>query len=224
MEDYMVLANYAQAFPEATIQADNSPLGADYSDINGEGRITIVEEEPEVVLPFTDVVESAWYYPGVKFMYEAGLMNGVSDTEFNPMGKVTRAMMVTVLWRAEGCPEAETACTFTDVPADTWYSEAVAWAQSEGVVNGVSEELFAPDKFVTREQIATILWRACDQAEVEIELTFADADTISTWAQAAMNWAVSEGIFEGDSRGNLNPTANATRAQLATIFARFLAE
>ena len=223
MEDYMVLANYAKSFPEATIKADNSPLGANYADINGEGRIVIVEEEPEVVMPFTDVVESAWYYEGVKAMYEAGLMNGVSETEFNPMGNVTRAMMVTVLWRAAGCPEAEAEVTFTDVAANAWYAEAVAWAQAEGIVLGVTAELFAPDKYVTREQIATILWRACGEEVVEIDLTFTDADTISPYAQDAMNWAVANGLFKGDSKGNLNPTATATRAQLATILARFLA-
>ncbi len=222
MEDYMVLANYAKSFPEATIKADNGVLGANYGDINGEGRIVIVEEQPELVLPFEDVVESAWYYPAVEFMYANGLMNGVSETEFNPMGKVTRAMMVTVLWRAAGCPEAETAATFTDVAADAWYAEAVAWAQAEGIVLGVTEELFAPDKFVTREQIATILWRACGEEEIDIELSFTDADTISPYAQAAMNWAVAYGIFQGDSKGNLNPTATATRAELATILMRFL--
>jgi len=222
MEDYMVLANYAKSFPEATIKADNSVLGANYGDINGEGRITIVTEEPEVVLPFEDVVESAWYYEGVKFMYANGLMNGVSETEFAPMGKVTRAMMVTVLWRAAGCPEAKAAATFTDVAADAWYADAVAWAQEEGIVLGVTEELFAPEKNVTREQIATILWRACGEEKVEIELTFTDAETVSAWAQDAMNWAVANGIFEGDSKGNLNPTATATRAQLAVIMARFL--
>ena len=223
MEDYMVLANYAKSFPEGTIKADNSVLGANYADINGEGRIVIVEEAPEIVLPFEDVVESAWYYEGVKAMYEAGLMNGISETEFKPMGEVTRAMMVTVLWRAAGCPEVEATATFTDVAADAWYADAVAWAQAEGIVLGVSEDRFAPDSAVTREQIATILWRACGEEEVEIELTFTDADAISPWAEAAMNWAVANGIFKGDSKGNLNPTATATRAQLATILTRFLA-
>ncbi len=222
MEDYMVLANYAKSFPEATIKADNSVLGANYGDINGEGRITIVEEEPEIILPFEDVVESAWYYEGVKFMYANGLMNGVSKTEFDPMGNVTRAMMVTVLWRAAGCPKAEAAATFTDVAADAWYAEAVAWAQEEGIVLGITETEFAPERNVTREQIATILWRACGEEEVEIELTFTDADTISAWAQDAMNWAVANGIFKGDSKGNLNPVATATRAELAAIMARFL--
>ena len=131
-------------------------------------------------------------------------------------------MMVTVLWRAAGCPEAKAATTFTDVAANAWYAEAVAWAQENGIVLGVTEELFAPNKNVTREQIATILWRACGEEKVDIELSFTDADTVSAWAQNAMNWAVANGIFQGDSKGNLNPTATATRAQLAVIMARFL--
>ncbi len=225
MEDYMVLANYAKSFPEATIKADNSVLGANYGDINGEGRIAIITEkpaEPEIVLPFEDVVDTAWYYPGVKFMYENGLMKGISNTEFDPMGTVTRAMLVTVLWRAEGCPEATAECSFVDVPTNTWYSKAVAWAQSEGVVAGVGNNKFAPDANVTREQIATILWRYEGEQKVEIELEHTDAKAISAYAVEAMKWAVANGLFVGDSKGNLNPTDTANRAEMAAILMRYL--
>ncbi len=261
MEDYMVLANYAQSFPEATIKADNSVLGANYGDINGEGRITIIEcthewvttelvfptcEEPGYAVDtctlcgetvredipamekcpseaYTDLDTNAWYHEGVDFMLYLGYMNGVGNGLFNPNGAVTRAQMVTILWRAAGEPEAKNASGFEDVAENSWYAEAVAWAKENGIVNGVSETKFAPNAQVTRQQIATILWRVVGEPEADAELKFNDADQIAGYAETALKWAVSEGLFQGDNKGNLNPAGNATRAQMAVIMMRFLA-
>ncbi len=184
-----------------------------------------VREIPMLDCPskdFSDLVPGAWYHSGVDFMLNNELMNGVGGDKFDPMGTVTRAMLVTVLWRAAGCPEAAEASTFVDVDADQWYTDAIAWAQAEGIVLGISETEFAPNGNVTREQIATILWRYQGQPAVDDELNFTDADAISGYAEAAMKWAVSAGIFKGDSDGKLNPTDDATRAEMAMIMMRYL--
>ncbi|MBQ7871491.1 MAG: S-layer homology domain-containing protein, partial [Oscillospiraceae bacterium] len=151
-----------------------------------------------------------------------GLMKGMSDTEFAPNGTLTRGMMVTVLYRLAGEPEVTEASSFTDVAADAWYADAIAWAQAEGIVNGITETTFAPNQAVTREQIAAILWRAAGQPESEMDLSaFADADQISAYAREAMEWACEQGIFIGDA-GKLDPKADATRAQFAVIMLRTL--
>ncbi len=170
---------------------------------------------------YTDCTDE-WYHEAVDFVAANGLMNGVSDTEFAPKLTLTRGMVVTVLYRQAGSPEVAQLSTFTDVAADAWYADAVAWAQSLGVVNGVSATEFAPEAEVTREQIATILWRYAGAVELEADLSaFADAGNISQYAETAMAWAVSEGIFQG-SDGKLNPTDNATRAEFACIIMRYL--
>ena len=110
-------------------------------------------------LPFADVAEGAWYYDDVAYACAAGLMDGVSATEFNPGGTMTRAMLVTILWRLEGEPVVNYLMPFADVAEGAWYAEAVRWAASEGVVEGVSDTAFAPDDTVTREQLAAILAR-----------------------------------------------------------------
>lgn len=172
---------------------------------------------------FTDTPVDAWFHDAVEEMVSRGLMNGVSATEFAPNNTLNRAMVVTVLYREAGEPEAGKS-TFTDIPDGEWYADAVAWAQENGVVNGVSETEFAPMNAVTREQIATILYRySCAEAPDATALErFPDADKISDYARDAMAWAVSEGIFSGDDLGNLNPTNSATRAEFATILMRYI--
>ena len=170
---------------------------------------------------FTDCTD-AWYHEAVDFAVSNGLMGGVGNSQFDPNGNMTRAMMVTVLYRMAGSPAVSGPSSFTDVPEDTWYSDAVAWAQDNGIVLGVLANKFAPNAYVTREQIATILWRYENQPKAEADLSaFADADSISDYAVEAMTWAVSEGIFNGDN-GNLKPTDCATRAEFACIVMRYL--
>ena len=157
-----------------------------------------VEPVEPTELPFTDVPASAWYYDAVKTVYEAGLMNGVTDTEFDPDGTLNRAMFWTILARASGVD--------TDGGA-TWYAVAQQWAIDNGVSDG-TDAMGA----LTREQLVTMLWR----------LTAPDAGQISTWALEAMRWAASTGLIQGDESGNLTPTATCTRAQAATFLVRYL--
>ena len=170
---------------------------------------------------FTDCTDT-WYHEAVDFTVSEGLMSGVGGGKFDPNGTMTRAMMVTVLYRMAGSPAVTGPSSFTDVPEGQWYSDAIAWAQDNGIVLGVLADKFDPNGYVTREQIATILWRYENKPEVTADLSsFKDAASISEYAVDAMTWAVSEGIFQGDA-GNLKPTAYATRAEFACIIMRYL--
>ena len=163
-----------------------------------------------------------WYHSAVDFTVANGLMKGVGDCLFDPNGSMTRAMIVTVLYRWAGSPAVAEPATFTDVPQGIWYSDAIAWAQDEGIVNGVSDTEFAPDRNVTREQIATILWRCSLSPELSADLSsFGDGDTVSPYAETAICWAVAKGILSGDGV-NLNPGKNATRAEFACMILRYL--
>lgn len=180
-------------------------------------------EEPEP-LPFTDVADSDWFYGAVRYAYERGLVNGTSATEFSPNGTITRGMIVTILYRLEGEPEAA-ASGFTDVEPDRWYSAAIGWAAANGIVNGYADGTFCPNDPVTREQMAAILYRyagagAPEQSTGADLSVFPDYTTISGYAQDAMNWAVDLGLIQGMG-GLLSPRGSATRAQAATILMRF---
>ena len=174
---------------------------------------------------FTDVPSDAWYAEAVKYVTEQGLMNGTSETAFSPMLSMSRSMLVTVLYRLAGEPDAGE-CAFTDVASGTWYTDAVAWAAANGVVTGTTTTTFAPDAAITRESLAVILYRYAEmkeQAQGEKgDLTaFADGASVSDWAAEAMAWAVGEGILTGKSGNTLDPQGTATRAEVATILMRF---
>lgn len=178
---------------------------------------------------FTDLDAKAWYHEGVDYALTNGLMNGVGGGKFEPDGQLTRAQLVTVLYRAAGEPDTgKQVNPFTDVADDTWYTRAVIWAANNGIVNGVGKNVFAPDASITREQIATMLYRyAGAEAAKEDKLSaFPDAAKTSDWAKEALNWAVAGGLINGvaDANGtaNLEPQATATRAQIATILMRWL--
>ena len=151
-------------------------------------------------------------------------MNGVASDRFDPDGDVTRAMLVTILYRIENEPSVSgKENPFADVPAGTWYTNAVIWAADRGVVNGVSASGFAPEEAITREQIATILYRYTNGGPQKMNMlgTFSDVGSVSSYAREAMNWAVGTGLINGID-GRLAPTEGATRAQIATILMRFL--
>ncbi len=186
-----------------------------------------VDPTPEAT--FTDVSETAWYKNSVDYAVEHGLMNGTGTNTFEPESTMTRAMLVTVLWRYANAPKPG-ANPFTDVPNGKWYTDAVAWAAENGVVNGVGDGKFEPDGSVTREQMATILYRYAQKVGIDTskhtELSaFPDASRVSAYARAPMQWIVAEGVI-GGSRENgqdwLNPQGNATRAEVATILMRFI--
>lgn len=179
--------------------------------------------------PFRDVMLEDWFYSAVRYAFEKKLMNGISDDEFQPDGTMTRAMLVTVLWRTAGSPK-NSKSIYSDVEDDTWYSDAVAWASSNGYVNGVGYGRFAPKSPVTREQFVTILYRLSgdDDNAPDIEGDFADATQVSSWSQEAMRWAIAKEIIEGSRHKQmeqellyLDPGKSATRAQAAAILMRF---
>lgn len=164
-----------------------------------------------------------WYHEAVDFAVSYGMMDGVGQGRFAPSDALTRAMTVTVLYRLTGTPSVEGPTGFADVAEGQWYSAAIAWAKRTGVVNGVTETRFAPSEYVTREQIAAILWRWEGKPKAMIDVSaFPDSRAISGYAFDAMAWAVENGLFRGDETGRLNPKDTATRAEYATILMRFL--
>jgi len=172
---------------------------------------------------FTDVALDAWYHEAVDYVLVAGLMNGMSETEFAPENNMTRAQLVTVLYRLAGSPSVEgLEHPFADVAAETWYTDAVIWAYNAEVVNGVSDTAFAPNANITREQLVAVLYRFYGEPEANtlVLADYADANTISDYAVNAMAWAVENGIVNGLTETTLAPRGTATRAQIATILMR----
>ena len=186
------------------------------------------ETPAPVALPFTDVKSGNWFYEAVKYAYAQGLMTGTSATTFAPNGTMNRAMIVTVLYRLEKSPAVTGASKFTDVPAGQWYSDAVAWAAANKIVNGYDETTFGPMNAVTREQMAAILFRyeqvkGLENVTLEENLNrFPDQNKISAYAIPALQWAVGQKIINGNADGTLDPTGTATRAQVAQIFTNLL--
>ena len=178
---------------------------------------------------YTDVPAGGnWAHAGIDFCVAHNLMNGMSATRFDPQGTLTRAQLVTILYRAAGQPEVTASGTFSDLTAN-WYKTAVEWAAANGIVKGYTDGAFRPNNAITREQIATILYRfqKANKAEGDKLAAFPDAGEVSGWAAEGMNWAVSEGIINGvTSQGKtyLQPKATATRAQIAAIIMRALDE
>ena len=176
---------------------------------------------------FTDVEENGWYHTGVDFMVKNGFMNGVADDAFDVDGNLTRAQLVTILYRIAGEPESTATNPFADVADGQWYTNAVIWAAENGIVKGVNTTTFAPNDQITREQIATILFRYAKAEKVEGKLAgFPDAERVSDYAADAMAWAVEQGLINGisesDGKTYLAPQETATRAQIAVILMRYL--
>ena len=176
---------------------------------------------------FTDVEENGWYHTGVDFMVKNGFMNGVADDAFDVDGNLTRAQLVTILYRIAGEPESTATNPFADVADGQWYTDAVIWAAENGIVKGVNTTTFAPNDQITREQIATILFRYAKAEKVEGKLAgFPDAEKVSDYAADAMAWAVEQGLINGisesDGKTYLAPQETATRAQIAVILMRYL--
>ena len=176
---------------------------------------------------FTDVEENGWYHTGVDFMVKNGFMNGVADDAFDVDGNLTRAQLVTILYRIAGEPESTATNPFADVADGQWYTNAVIWAAENGIVKGVNTTTFAPNDQITREQIATILFRYAKAEKAEEKLAgFPDAEKVSDYAADAMAWAVEQGLINGisesDGKTYLAPQETATRAQIAVILMRYL--
>ena len=178
---------------------------------------------------FVDVKPGSWYYKSIVYAVSNGLMNGVGDSKFEPEEGMTRAMLVTVLWRYEGSPKQRPS-TFSDVRRGQWYSEAVSWAAKNGIVTGVGDNKFEPDTQITREQIATILYRYAQKKRADTSArgslsAFPDNGKVNGWAKTALQWCVGEGLIGGtneNGRVYLDPQGTATRAQVATILMRYI--
>ena len=161
----------------------------------------------------------------MQYVYENGLMQG-TDNGFAPDSNMTRAMLVTVLYRLDGAQAREDDCRFTDVAEGEWYADAVAWADANGIVVGISDTLFAPNENITREQMAAVIYRyakfkgydVSDEAELS---AFADTDAISDWALDALAWANAKELVKGTTDTTVSPKDTATRAQVAAILMRF---
>ena len=176
-------------------------------------------------LPFLDVPADAWYQEAVAYAADKGLMNGVSATQFAPDALLTRAMAAQILHRAAGEP-VSAANAFDDVAADQWYAAAVNWAAEAGIVSGYGDGRFGPDDNVTREQLAVILYNFAKRQNMDVAAggglsAFADAASVSDWAEEAMIWAVGKGLISGKEGSILDPAGSATRAEVATILMRF---
>ena len=182
--------------------------------------------KPEVKLPFTDVSTSDWFYDDVAFVYKNGLFSGTDSRSFSPNASMTRAMLVTVLYRLEGEPTVTGRSSFTDVRSGAYYEKAVIWAAANGIVTGTDSTSFSPGAKVTREQLAAILYRYAQYRKLDTDASaklnsFTDADSVSAYASEALGWAVSESLINGAS-GKLMPKGDATRAQVAAILHRFV--
>ena len=180
-----------------------------------------------IKLPFGDVTVSDWFYDDVRYVYANGIMDGTSSDRFAPNAPLTRAMIVTILYRMDGSPAMSGASDFKDVDSNKWFAKAVAWAAANGIVNGYGSGLFGPNDPVTREQLAAILYRYTAYCKASTTMngdnlaSFTDLSTVSGYALESMNWAVGEKLLKG-ANSKLDPKANATRAQVAAIIHRYL--
>ena len=202
--------------------------GGTYTFTMPNGQVTVTVTFEAAPLPFPDVTEGDWFYDAVRCAYENSLMDGVGDNLFAPNSETTRAQLVTILYRLAGEPEPGGDSGFADVAAGTWYTDAVAWAAENGIVNGTTDTTFAPGDDITREQLAVILYRyaACQGYDVSqrADLSgFGDAESISGYAQEALSWAHAQGLVLGFEDGSLRPQGTASRAQIAAVLMRFLA-
>ena len=183
------------------------------------------EPTPEPSMPFTDVSENDWFYGAVQYVYDNDMMNGVSATSFAPNSNLTRAMMAAVLYNLEDQP-TQADSSFTDVADGSWYADAVNWAAANNIVSGYGDGIFGPNDNITREQMASILYRYAEYKGYDVSAVgdlsqFNDADSVSEWANDVMRWAVGAGLINGMGDGSVAPQGTATRAQVATVLMNF---
>lgn len=176
---------------------------------------------------FTDVKNGDWFYNGVMYTYENGLMNGVGNGKFAPYTNTTRSMLAAILWRIEEEPKATACADYTDIKPDQFYTEAVSWISEKGLMKGYGDGRFGPNDLLTREQLVTVFYRFAEYKNCDISFQkalnpFKDYKSVSSFATDAMSWATANGIINGASGKRLNPKSGASRAELATIIMRFI--
>ena len=188
-------------------------------------KAVFAAQETDPDFPFADVAKGSWYYEGVRYAYENGLMSGTGEGTFSPNLPTGRGMLVTILYRLAGSPAAGSA-SFTDVAKGQWYADGVAWASANGVVSGYPDGSFRPNDTITREQMAAILYQYAriqgklDDSRADLSI-FSDLDSLSAYAKEPMSWAVAQGLFSGVSADTLAPGGSTTRAQAAVILTAF---
>ena len=197
------------------------------SDVTVKVTFKAEQTEPEqpTGLPFTDVAKDAWYFPAVEYVFNNGLMNGTTATTFAPNVNLNRAMMAAVLYNMEGGPDCDKSGLFSDVADGKWYTDAVNWAASNNIVSGMPDGTYAPDQALTREQMASILYRYAEYKGIDVSAradlsTFTDGTTVSPWAQDVVQWAVAEKLMSGNGN-ELQPKGTASRAQVATVLMNY---
>lgn len=191
-----------------------------------------IEDDPTALgdrpFIFEDVHEQDWFYDDVKNIFEQNLINGTTTTTYEPQTELTRGMIVTILWRIAGEPTVETTSTFADVPENAYYFNAINWGAANNIARGYDEETFAPDRLVSREELAAFIYRYSEL--IELDLTgideeafaeFGDAESVLPWFVENMKWAISAGIVKGED-GMLLPQDRATRAEAAAMVNRFI--
>ena len=197
------------------------------SDVTVKATFKVAPTEPEQPsgLPFTDVAKDAWYFPAVEYVFNNGLMNGTTATTFAPNVNLNRAMMAAVLYNMEGKPACDKSGLFSDVENGKWYTDAVNWAASNNIVSGMPDGTYAPDQALTREQMASVLYRYAEYKGIDVSAradlsTFTDGTTVSPWAQDVVQWAVAEKLMSGNGN-ELQPKGTASRAQVATVLMNY---
>ena len=219
--------------PRETLVSNSSSGGGSSGGGSSSGNNGSQTEEPDEPSGtqdenvFSDVSSSAWYAEAVNYVYENGLMTGISSTQFAPNNTLTRAMVVQTLYAMANKPAVSGSENFTDVSSGDWFADAVTWASANGIVSGYNATQFAPNDPLTREQLALILYGYAQmrgynttQSGTSIQ-EFTDYGSISAWALEAMDWAVNAGLLSGKGNGVLDPTGTATRAEVAQILMNF---
>jgi len=209
--------------------ANMSDAGTDFvATVSSHGSVTVLSSDPDPVFPFTDVIDSDWYYGDVYYMWENKLMNGTESTLFSPNISLTRGTVVTVLYRMESEPGVSSSDKpFQDVENGLWYTDAIKWAADKEIVLGYGDGNFGPEDKITREQMATILYRF-EQYTKETppdtveEIAFTDADDVSEYAKGSVNALVKQGIINGRTDNSFDPKGNATRAEYSAVLHRYL--
>lgn len=175
---------------------------------------------------YVDVNRSLWYHEAIDYVLSTGIMDGTSDSTFEPNSALTRAMLVTILYRLDGSPAVSGGSGFSDVAEGAWYADAVAWASQNGIVDGYGGGLFGPSDPITREQMAAILYRYAGYEGRDVTKSaslgaYSDAGQVSSWALASMKWAVGEGYISGKTASTLDPKGSATRAEVAQLMMNY---
>lgn len=218
----------ALSCPEIAAPLLLQDLGVEVAPVEKPGTDAPADTPAAPSKSFTDVHPGDWFYDEVTNMAELGYIQGVSATAFEPDSGLTRAMLVTILYRIDGERAVTSTAAFTDVVKGSWYEKAVNWAAANGIVTGYSESTFAPEDPITRQQMATVLWRYAKYAGLDVTSNgttlpdFTDRNEIESWAGEAISWAYSRGIMKGTGANTLSPEGGATRAEAAVMLYRLL--